>query len=122
MRRLAELMGAMLEVAEVYPELEVWASSSPPPFTVRARLQSDLHAGTEMWITPWGAHMRTWPRRGEASGDTSYDERDLRLSLRNGYEWEDLVMPNAHVFARVLLQRMQGEQTWNREATHDSSH
>ena len=117
LRRLSELMNAMIEMAEGNPELEVWASADPPPFAVRARLAAANSCSVELWVTPWSATLLTWrPEHELRAMDPHRSTHEMPLRLRDGYEWGELRIPNAVLFARVLTQRMYMET--DRVRTH----
>jgi hypothetical protein len=123
LRRLAELMNAMIEIAETRPELEVWASADPPPFAVRSRLVPRGGETVELWVTPYSATLLTWSAEHAMQAlDPGRTTHEMPLSLRDGYVWGDLRIPNAALFARVLTQRMWMEVERIHHAGYERTH
>lgn len=103
--RLADLMEAMVELSVMEVDLEVWATATPEPFTIRARLQSDSGDAVLLSISCHTSCMHIWPPdEGHAS-----EPKSTPLVMQDEYEWAGLRFPTASLFARVLVQRMRDE-------------
>ena len=100
-------MEAMVELALSEPDLEVWATTSPEPFTIRAQLQSSTGHVVLLRISCGTSCIQMWPDRMK-TGDP-VERRSIPLKMSHDYEWAGLRFPTASVFARVLVQRMRDE-------------